>query len=45
MRINFLIFVISFEKMAPEARDRSAKRARLISDRINERKMKHHQMY
>ncbi|WP_281249034.1 hypothetical protein [Halobacillus massiliensis] len=39
-----LIFVISFEKIAPEARDRSAKRARVISDRINEVKMKHHQL-
>ncbi|WP_431803164.1 hypothetical protein [Halobacillus andaensis] len=45
MRINFLIFVISFEKMAPEERDRSAERARLISNRINERKMKHRQLY
>ncbi|WP_159462131.1 hypothetical protein [Halobacillus sp. Marseille-P3879] len=44
MRINFLIFVISFEKMAPEERDRSAERARFISNRINERKMKHNQL-
>ncbi|WP_173918661.1 hypothetical protein [Halobacillus sp. Marseille-Q1614] len=45
MRINFLIFVISFEKMAPEARDRSAERARLISERMNETKMKHNKLY
>ncbi|MGI8314098.1 hypothetical protein [Halobacillus mangrovi] len=44
MRINFLIFAISIEKMAPEARDRYAERARLISNRINEIKMKHKQL-
>ncbi|WP_256521553.1 hypothetical protein [Halobacillus sp. A5] len=44
MRFNFLIFVLSIEKKAPEARDRSAERARLISERINERKMKHNQL-
>ncbi|MFC7319752.1 hypothetical protein [Halobacillus campisalis] len=44
MRINFLIFVFSIEKSAPEARDRSAERARLINERINETKMKHNRM-
>ncbi|MCP3033043.1 hypothetical protein LF817_17095 [Halobacillus sp. A1] len=45
MRINFLIFVISIEKSAPAARDRSAKRARLINERINETKLKHNRLY
>ncbi len=44
MRINFLIFVISFEKKLPEEIDRSAERARLISDRINEVKSKYNQL-
>jgi hypothetical protein len=44
MTINFLIFSISIEKLAPEARERSVERSRLISDRINEIKLKHKQL-